>query len=118
MNEFDFIRTYLASAERDRSVLLGIGDDAAIVRPDTDRDLCISSDMLLAERHFFANDAPQDVAHKILAVNLSDMAAMGAVPRWVLLSDRAARAGRQMAGCVLPPFFCRLPRIRCIAYRR
>ena len=86
MNEFDFIRTYLASAERDRSVLLGIGDDAAIVRPDTDRDLCISSDMLLAERHFFANDAPQDVAHKILAVNLSDMAAMGAVPRWVLLS--------------------------------
>ena len=49
MNEFDFIRTHLAAAERDRSVLLGIGDDAAIVRPDTDRDLCISSDMLLAE---------------------------------------------------------------------
>ncbi|MGF6148087.1 Thiamine-monophosphate kinase [Kingella potus] len=86
MNEFDFIRTYLAVAEQDRSVLLGIGDDAAIIRPHADRDLCISSDMLLAGRHFFANDAPRDMAHKILAVNLSDMAAMGAAPKWVLLS--------------------------------
>lgn len=86
MNEFDFIKTYLANAPKDKAVLLGIGDDAAVVRPNLGRDLCVSSDMLLSGRHFFADTAPQDVAHKVLAVNLSDMAAMGARPRWVLLS--------------------------------
>ncbi|MDO5058855.1 MAG: thiamine-phosphate kinase [Neisseria sp.] len=86
MKEFDFIRAYLADAPRDETVLLGIGDDAAVVRPQLGYDLCISSDMLLEGRHFFAGTPPQDVAHKVLAVNVSDMAAMGAVPRWVSLS--------------------------------
>ncbi|WP_244958843.1 thiamine-phosphate kinase [Neisseria shayeganii] len=85
--EFDFIRRHLqAMPQQDADVLLGIGDDAAIVRPRAGFDLCYSSDMLLAGRHFFADVAPEDLAHKILAVNISDMAAMGAVPRWVLLS--------------------------------
>lgn len=86
MNEFDFIRQYLNRCPADANVLLGIGDDAAIVRPNPRETLCFSSDMLLAERHFFANDTAADIAHKVLAVNLSDMAAMGATPRWVLLS--------------------------------
>ncbi len=86
MNEFDFIRQYLCNKQKDGNVLLGIGDDAAIVRPSLDMDWCISSDMLLAGRHFFTDTAAEDIAHKVLAVNLSDMAAMGATPKWVLLS--------------------------------
>lgn len=85
MTEFEFIRTFLLS-QQDGDVLLGIGDDAAIVRPRTGYDLCFSSDMLVLGRHFFAEVAPADLAHKVLAVNVSDMAAMGATPRWVLLS--------------------------------
>ena len=86
MNEFNFIEQYLIKNQGDSSVLLGIGDDAAIVRPRPDWDLCISSDMLLAGRHFFVDTKPEDLAHKVLSVNLSYMAAMGAVPKWVLLS--------------------------------
>ena len=55
MNEFNFIEQYLIKNQGDSSVLLGIGDDAAIVRPRPDWDLCISSDMLLAGRHFFVD---------------------------------------------------------------
>ena len=87
LGEFDFIRRYLAAEQpADPDLLLGIGDDAAIVRPRPGHDLCFSSDMLLAGRHFFPDVAPADLAHKILAVNISDMAAMGARPRWVMLS--------------------------------
>lgn len=86
MTEFDFIRRYLSVQQHDADVVLGIGDDAAIIRPRAGFDLCFSSDMLLAGRHFFADAAPADMAHKVLAVNISDMAAMGAQPRWALLS--------------------------------
>lgn len=87
LGEFDFIRRYLSTEQpADPELLLGIGDDAAIVRPRPGFDLCFSSDMLLAGHHFFPDVAPADLAHKILAVNISDMAAMGARPRWVMLS--------------------------------
>ena len=86
MNEFDFIAQYLKQQHHDADVVLGIGDDAAIVRPRMGFDWCMSSDMLLAGRHFFADVDAADLAYKALAVNLSDMAAMGAIPRWVLLS--------------------------------
>ena len=86
MGEFDFIRQYLQRQQSGAEVVLGIGDDAAIVRPLPGLDWCISTDMLLAGRHFFADEAAADIAHKVLAVNLSDMAAMGAQPRWALLS--------------------------------
>lgn len=85
LNEFDFIRRYLHAVPQDAAVLQGIGDDAALVRPAPGEDWCFSTDMLLAGRHFFADDDPADVAHKVLAVNVSDMAAMGARPRWALL---------------------------------
>ena len=86
MGEFDFIRQYLQRQQSGAEVVLGIGDDAAIVRPLPGLDWCISTDMLLAGRHFFADEAAADIAYKVLAVNLSDMAAMGAQPRWALLS--------------------------------
>lgn len=86
LTEFDFIRRYLQRRRHDDSIVLGIGDDAAVVRPRAGYDLCVSSDMLVKGRHFFADVEPDDLAWKILAVNISDMAAMGAVPKWVLLS--------------------------------
>lgn len=87
MNEFDFIRRYLAAQKQpENGVALGIGDDAAVVRPSPGCDLHLSTDMLLQGRHFFADHPPDALAHKIVAVNVSDMAAMGAKPRWMLLS--------------------------------
>lgn len=86
MTEFEFIRHYLQKQQQDHQVLLGIGDDAAIIRPREGYDLCFSADMLLKDRHFFADVEPEDLAWKILAVNISDMAAMGARPKWALLS--------------------------------
>ncbi|MBO4575482.1 MAG: thiamine-phosphate kinase [Neisseriaceae bacterium] len=86
MNEFDFIRHYLSSNQTDNELLCGVGDDAAIVRFSPDFDYHISTDMLIADRHFFRDIAPDDLAYKILAVNISDMAAMGAKPKYILLS--------------------------------
>lgn len=84
MNEFQLIDQYFRRSTT--RTLLGIGDDAAIVRPTRGYDLHISSDMLVAGQHFFRNVSAYALGHKSLAVNLSDMAAMGALPRWVLLS--------------------------------
>lgn len=86
MNEFDFIRQYLIRQQQNEQLVLGIGDDAAIIRPRSGYDLHFSTDMLVGGTHFFPDVAPADLAYKVLAVNLSDMAAMGATPRWMLLS--------------------------------
>jgi thiamine-monophosphate kinase len=86
VTEFDFIRLYLQCQQQDSELVLGIGDDAAIIRPRNGYDLHFSTDMLVGGTHFFPDVAPADLAHKVLAVNLSDMAAMGARPRWALLS--------------------------------
>jgi thiamine-monophosphate kinase len=84
MNEFELIGRYFKRPAP--SALLGVGDDAAIVRPTPGHDLHMSVDMLVEGRHFFADVAPRALGHKALAVNLSDLAAMGARPRWALLS--------------------------------
>jgi thiamine-monophosphate kinase len=60
---------------------LGIGDDCALLMPAPGKQLAISTDMLVAGRHFFADVEPHALGHKALAVNLSDLAAMGAQPR-------------------------------------
>lgn len=63
-----------------------MGDDCALLRPDAGLDLAVTSDMLVEGRHFRAGDEPRALGHKALAVNLSDLAAMGATPRWVTLA--------------------------------
>ncbi len=68
------------------NAVLGIGDDAALVAPTPGCELAISVDMLVSGRHFFADADPYAIGHKTLAVNLSDMAAIGATPRWALLA--------------------------------
>ena len=84
MSEFDLIRRYFTRPAT--SALLGVGDDAALVAVSPGNVLVISSDMLVSGTHFFVDADPFQLGHKTLAVNLSDMAAMGATPRWATLA--------------------------------
>ncbi|MEO1926616.1 MAG: thiamine-phosphate kinase [Gammaproteobacteria bacterium] len=88
MNEFDIIEKYFKSAypSSKGNLTLGIGDDAAIINVAEESELVISTDTLVSGVHFFENTLPEDIAYKALSVNLSDIAAMGALPRWVSLS--------------------------------
>ena len=70
----------------DRHTLLGIGDDGALLQPRPGHELVVSTDMLVAGTHFYADADPADIGWKTLAVNLSDLAAMGAEPRWAFLA--------------------------------
>ncbi len=83
-SEFELIRRYFT--HRARNAVLGVGDDAALVRVRRGHELAISADMLVSGRHFFRGADPRELGHKALAVNLSDMAAMGATPRWATLA--------------------------------
>jgi thiamine-monophosphate kinase len=79
MGEFELIRQFFARPAH--SVLLGNGDDCALIDAHPGQVLAVSSDMLVAGRHFFADVAPHALGWKALAVNLSDLAAMAASPR-------------------------------------
>lgn len=87
MNEFELIERFFSRPPRSESVVLGVGDDAALLSPSAGCELVASVDMLVEGRHFFAGADPERLGHKALAVNLSDMAAMGATPRWALLAS-------------------------------
>lgn len=84
LSEFELIRRYFDRAPR--HALLGVGDDCALVRPNAGLELAMTTDMLVEGRHFAADAPPRSLGHKALAVNLSDLAAMGAAPRWALLA--------------------------------
>ena len=84
MNEFEIIRRYFCPPT-DHTVLAG-GDDAALIAVTPGMELAVSADALVSGRHFFADAEPYDVGHKSMATNLSDMAAMGARPRWATLA--------------------------------
>jgi thiamine-monophosphate kinase len=90
MNEFDFIRALreqTRSRKRSTRVLTGIGDDAAVLCQNPNRDLVVSTDLLVEGVDFHRQTAPaRMIGHKALAVSLSDMAAMGARPLWSTLS--------------------------------
>lgn len=81
----DYIRARLGSPT-DASVILGIGDDAALLAPAPGQQLVLSTDTLVAGIHFPHDTSAFDVGWKTLAVNLSDLAAMGARPRWCSLN--------------------------------
>lgn len=87
LSEFELITRYFAhaTAARDDTVL-GIGDDCALLQVPPDRQLAVSMDTLVAGRHFLPEVAPDALGHKALAVNLSDLAAMGATPAWATLA--------------------------------
>ena len=78
VGEFDLIERYFKRPAR--RAVLGVGDDCALLQPAPGTQLAISSDMLVAGRHFFPDVNPRHLGHKALAVNLSDLAACGAKP--------------------------------------
>jgi thiamine-monophosphate kinase len=90
MNEFDFIRLLreqTRSRKHSSRVATGIGDDAAVINQSANRDLVVTTDLLIEGIDFYRDAAPaRMLGHKALAVSLSDIAAMGARPFWSLLS--------------------------------
>jgi len=91
MNEFDLIKRLQGTISRGREGLsqsgsVGIGDDAAVVTVESGKQLVVTTDTLVSGVHFPTETAPDDLGYKALAVNLSDLAAMGADPRWFFLA--------------------------------
>jgi len=87
MDEFELIRKYFLDLTQPREdVALGIGDDAALLTPPRGAEVVVTTDTLIAGRHFPEDTDAQAVGWKALAVNLSDLAAMGAEPRWFTLA--------------------------------
>lgn len=86
LDEFSIIEKYFAGAAADGGVARGIGDDAALLNVDADCELAVTTDSLVAGAHFFPDANPFDIGYKALAVSLSDLAAMGAGPRWFTLA--------------------------------
>ena len=87
LNEFEIIRRYFKRSRPGRDdVLVGIDDDAAVLRVPAGSDLVSAIDTLVEGRHFPVGAAARDIGWKALAVNLSDLAAMGAAPAWFTLA--------------------------------
>jgi thiamine-monophosphate kinase len=81
LSEFILIERYFATQDLTRpDVLLGIGDDCALLAVPSGESLVVTLDMLAAGNHFLPDADPAGIGHKSLAVNLSDLAAMGATP--------------------------------------
>ncbi len=86
MDEFALIERFFRRTPRRPQTRLGIGDDCALLRLPADRVLAVTMDTLVAGVHFFPDVDPEALGHKVLAVNLSDLAAVGAEPVWGFLA--------------------------------
>lgn len=86
MGEFDLIERIRSRASTGRDVIVGIGDDAAVLAPTRGHELVVTTDSIVLDRHFTAAWPPADIGCLAAQANLSDLAAMGAQPRWALLA--------------------------------
>lgn len=87
MKEFELIKHFFTQqAVKRKDVLLGIGDDCAVVASTERQDIVVTTDTLVAGVHFPLETSPRAIGHKAVAVNLSDIAAMGAKPSWLSLA--------------------------------
>ena len=102
-SEFDLIRKYFTRPTT--HTRLGVGDDCALVAARPGYELAISTDMLVSGTHFFPDAAPRQLGHKVLAVNLSDLAAMGAEPRWCMLAAALPHADEDWIAAFAEGFF-------------
>jgi thiamine-monophosphate kinase len=84
LGEFELIERFFTRESDDPAVALGVGDDAALI--DVTGRLAVAVDTLVAGTHFPASSPARSIGHRALAVNLSDLAAMGSVPRWFTLA--------------------------------
>jgi len=95
LGEFELIDRYFSRTSARGDVVLGVGDDAALLDVPAGRELVAAVDTLVEGRHFLPDTPPESVGHQALAVNLSDLAAMGAEPAWALLSLSLPRPDAQ-----------------------
>ncbi|MGI5308839.1 thiamine-phosphate kinase [Rheinheimera sp. WS51] len=87
MGEFELIAEYFSAVgARRRDVITGVGDDGAVIQVRDGHDLVVTTDTMVSGTHFFANDDPRALGHKLVTVNVSDLAAMGAEPAWLSLA--------------------------------
>lgn len=87
MSEQDLINQYFSRhLSNDDSIEVSVGDDAAVLIPESNSKLIVTTDTLNIDQHFFGDHPADSLGHKALAVNLSDIAAMGAIPQWATLS--------------------------------
>ncbi len=103
--EFDLIARIRTRARLRADVATGIGDDAAILRPAPGHELVVTTDVLNEGVHFRASYPPADIGWKALAVNLSDLAAMGAEPAWCTLSLTLPEPDAAWCDAMLDGFF-------------
>ncbi len=101
--EFALIDRYFARPTP--SAALGPGDDCALLQPTPGKQLAITTDMLVAGVHFLPDADPKSLGWKALAVNLSDLAAMGARPRWVTLAGALPEADEAWIAAFADGFF-------------
>lgn len=94
MNELEFIGYLKRNIKRGRDVIYGIGDDAAVIKYTREKYLLFASDMLIQGVHFSKDADPKDIGRKAVSVNISDIAAMGGIPKYVLMSVGVPKAGR------------------------
>lgn len=102
-SEFDLIARHFARATPQTT--LGPGDDCALMTPTPGMTLCATTDMLVSGTHFLPDTDPAALGWKTLAVNLSDLAAMGAAPRWVLLAGALPQADEDWLAAFADGFF-------------
>jgi thiamine-monophosphate kinase len=102
-SEFELIRRYFTHPPRHTA--LAVGDDAALMRPAAGMELVISTDMLVAGTHFLPDTDPEALGWKTLAVNVSDIAAMGAEARWATLALSLPQADEAWIGRFAAGFF-------------
>lgn len=86
MDEFELIRRFFDRAAPSDDVVVGIGDDGAVLTPAAGDEQVVVIDTLVEGVHFPQDFNPTDIGYRVVAVNLSDMAAMGAMPRWMMLA--------------------------------
>jgi thiamine-monophosphate kinase len=106
LDEFDIIGRYFGrQGLRRADVIVGIGDDAAILRVPEGQDLVVAIDTLISGVHFPEDTPPACIGYKALAVNLSDLAAMGAVPAWATLAMSLPHVDRAWLAAFCRGFF-------------
>ena len=114
ISEFDLIQRFFDRKKPNRAdVIRGIGDDGALLQCPAGQQLVVTTDTLVAGKHFPENTPPGDISYKSLSVNLSDLAAMGAEPSWILLALTLPIADESWLKEFTQDFFSLLDRFQC-----
>jgi thiamine-monophosphate kinase len=102
-SEFDLIARHFTRPAT--NAVLGVGDDCALLHVTNGMDLAVSTDTMVSGTHFFPEVDPEHLGHKALAVNLSDMAAMGAMPYWAVLAITLPKVDHEWLAAFTKGFF-------------